>query len=90
MSEFNKPCPVCRGGTRQQGTTTFTVDLGFGVVVVRDVPAQVCDLCGADWIEDTTAETLERIVEQAREKHTVVEAANWSDAARALVSCKRA
>ena len=86
MSEFNKPCPVCRGGTRQLGTTTFTVDLGLGVVVVRDVPAQVCNLCGADWIEDTTAETLERIVEQAREKHTVVKAANWSDVVRALVS----
>ena len=86
MREFNKPCPVCRGGTRRQGTTTFTVELGFGVVVVRDVPAQVCNLCGADWIEDTTAEALERIVEQAHEKHTVVEAANWSDVVRALVS----
>ena len=84
MSEFNKPCPVCRGGMRQQGTTTFTVELGFGVVVVRDVPAQVCDLCGADWIEDATAETLERIVEQAREKHPVVEVANWKDEVRAL------
>ena len=85
MSEFNKPCPFCRGGTRQQGRTTFTVDLGFGVVVL-DVPAQVCDLCGADWVEDATAETLDRIVEQACEKHPVVEVANWSDAVRALSS----
>jgi YgiT-type zinc finger domain-containing protein len=34
------------------GKTTFTVDLGFGVVVVRDVPATVCSQCGADWISD--------------------------------------
>ena len=68
MSESDKPCPVCRAGKKEPGSTTFTVDLGIGVVVVRDVPAQVCDLCGADWIEDATAETLERIVEQAREK----------------------
>ena len=84
MSEFNKPCPVCRGVTRQQGTTTFTVDLGFGVVVVRGVPAQVCDLCGADWIEDKTAAKLERIVERAREKHPAVEVANWNDKVRTL------
>ncbi len=31
-------CPVCKG-TRRRGTTTFTADLGFGVVVVRNVPA---------------------------------------------------
>ena len=84
MSESNKLCPICRGGKRQPGSTTFTVDLGFGVIVVRDVPAQVCDLCGTDWIEDETAETLERIVDQARAKHPVVEVANWNDEVRAL------
>ncbi len=31
-------CPIC-GGSKVKGTTTFTVDLGFGVVVVRNVPA---------------------------------------------------
>jgi len=84
MIESNKLCPICRGGKRQPGSTTFTVDLGFGVIVVRDVPAQVCDLCGTDWIEDETAETLERIVDQARAKHPVVEVANWNDEVRAL------
>lgn len=59
--------------------TPPSVDLGFGVVVVRDVPAQVCDLCGTDWIEDSVAEKLETIVEQARRKHPMVEVANWSD-----------
>ena len=57
----NSQCPVCHGGQKLPGTTTFTVDLGFGVVVVRGVPAQVCDLCGTDWIDDPTAETLEQI-----------------------------
>ena len=40
-------CPLC-GGSKKAGRTTFTVDLGFGVVVVRDVPASVCSQCGAD------------------------------------------
>ncbi len=29
-------CPICHGGHKQPGTTTFTVELGFGVIVVRD------------------------------------------------------
>ncbi len=65
-------CPVC-GGTKTQGTTTFTVDLGFGVVVVRNVPALVCDQCGADWIADETAERLEKTVNDARQRHRQVE-----------------
>ena len=65
-------CPLC-GGVKQAGKTTFTVDLGFGVVVVREVPATVCALCGADWIDDAVAEKLEKIVENARQKHNLVE-----------------
>jgi len=40
---------------------------------VRDVPATVCSQCGADWIEDNTAAKLEEIVNDARQKHHIVE-----------------
>jgi YgiT-type zinc finger domain-containing protein len=65
-------CPLC-GGTKRAGTTTFTVDLGFGIVVVRDVPATVCGQCGADWIEDSITSRLEDIVDDARKGHRMVE-----------------
>jgi len=60
-----KCCPVC-GGRRIAGTTTFAVDLGFGVVVVRNVPAQVCEQCGEAWLDDAVAERLEDYVADAR------------------------
>lgn len=65
-------CPVC-GGRKTQGMTTFTVDLGFGVIVVRDVPALVCSQCGADWITDDVAAYLEETVESAKRTHRQVE-----------------
>jgi YgiT-type zinc finger domain-containing protein len=70
-------CPLC-GGTKRAGKTTFTVDLGFGVVVVRDVPAIVCSQCGADWIQDAVASKLEVIVNDARKKHHTVEVTTLS------------
>ena len=70
-------CPIC-GGTKKEGKTTFTVELGFGIVVVRDVPATVCSQCGADWIEDATAAKLEEIVNDARRKHHFVEVTTLS------------
>lgn len=73
---MNHYCPLCKG-EMENGKTTFTSDMGFGVIVVRDVPAMVCALCGADWISDSAAEQLEKIVLSAKEKHLMVEIANW-------------
>ncbi|MDP1771078.1 MAG: hypothetical protein Q8L15_02245 [Methylobacter sp.] len=47
------------------------------ILVVRDVPAPVYDLCSTDWLEDSVAE-------QARIKHPVVEVANWQQEIQAL------
>ncbi len=73
----NDACAVC-GGAKMPGTTTFTAELGFGVVVVRHVPATVCSQCGADWIADDTAQRLERIIEEARKNHRQVEVTAFS------------
>ncbi len=70
-------CPLC-GGTKKQGNTTFTVDLGVGIVVVRDVPATICSQCGADWIDDAIASKLEAIVNDARQKRHTVEVTTLS------------
>lgn len=70
-------CPVC-GGKRSAGETTFTVELGFGVVIVRHVPATVCEQCGADWIADDVATQLERYVESARQKHSELEMVSFA------------
>ena len=67
----NSRCPVC-GGLKVPGTTTFTAELDFGVVVVRKVAADVCDQCGEEWISPDVARKLEEIVEHARkERHQV-------------------
>jgi YgiT-type zinc finger domain-containing protein len=71
MAKTNK-CPEC-GGVKRAGTTTFTVDLGFGVIVIRNVPATVCSQCGADWIADDIAERLEIMVGDARKRQHQVE-----------------
>jgi YgiT-type zinc finger domain-containing protein len=48
MKKKQSLCPICHGGYKLSDTTTFTVELGFGIVVVLDVPAQVYDLCRTD------------------------------------------
>ena len=56
--------------------TTFSADIGTGVVVVRHVGATVCTQCGEEWIDNETARKLECIVTDARAKGGLVEVAD--------------
>jgi len=72
MNATSLICPLC-GGNKTAGSTTFTADLGSGVVVVRRVRATVCSQCGEEWIDDATARRLEQVVNEARSQHREVE-----------------
>ncbi|MEI7732200.1 MAG: type II toxin-antitoxin system MqsA family antitoxin [Verrucomicrobiota bacterium] len=72
MSNNSERCPLC-GGLKMPGNTTFSADLGSGVVVVRRVRATVCSQCGEEWIDDGTARRLEQIVNDARTRRHEVE-----------------
>lgn len=75
-----KKCRLCKG-SMTKGTATVTVEFGFGVVVVRQVPATVCSQCGEEWLDDATSQKVEEIVNAARHKHVTVEIAEWSHVA---------
>ncbi len=61
------------GGQKHQGTTTYTVDTGIGLVIVRNVRAEICAQCGEEWIDNSIAQELERIVNEAGKKRHQVE-----------------
>jgi YgiT-type zinc finger domain-containing protein len=54
------PCPLC-GGKVEQGLTTFNADINGRLFVARRVPASVCEQCGEEWIDNSTAQDLERL-----------------------------
>lgn len=73
-------CPLC-GGVKKIGSTTYSVDMGFGVVVVRNVPATICELCGEEWIAPRTAKKLEEYVASARRGGFQIEVLSYGKAA---------
>ncbi len=64
----NDQCPICEGA-KQEGRTTFTADLGENLIVVRNVPAKICEQCGEEWLADHTVQELEIIVSRAKQEH---------------------
>ena len=75
-----QPCAVC-GGMMKPGRILFAVDLGRGVLVVRNVPALVCEQCGHRWIPDDTAAKLEQLADDARRRGADIEVITLPDAA---------
>jgi YgiT-type zinc finger domain-containing protein len=65
-------CALCRTGETKPGTTTETYDVAGTVVVVRGVPAEVCQQCGETYTDEATTRQLEKIVEKARRAGVVV------------------
>lgn len=65
-------CALC-GGKKEVGKTTYTADIGSGLIVVRNVTAQICEQCGEEWIDNVTAQKLENIVREARLKRHQLE-----------------
>lgn len=64
-------CAVCNNGTVKRGTTTATFETDGTTVVVRNVPADVCDTCGEGYYDAVTTERLLALA---------AEAAGWSAA----------
>ncbi len=60
-------CSICKHGQTAPGTATVTLTGRGATVVFREVPAQVCDTCGEQYVEQaTTAELITQADAAAR------------------------
>lgn len=56
-------CVFCRSGSTNPGRATLTLERGPTVLVVRDVPAQVCDVCGEEYFDQATTTSLLKVLD---------------------------
>ena len=48
-------CPICRQGETRPGTATLVLERDALTMVVRHVPAEVCENCGEEYVDAATA-----------------------------------
>jgi YgiT-type zinc finger domain-containing protein len=52
-------CVICKHGETRPGKTTVTLERSGVTLVVKSVPAQICDKCGEAYVdEDITRQLL--------------------------------
>ncbi|SPE38924.1 conserved hypothetical protein [Candidatus Sulfopaludibacter sp. SbA6] len=54
-------CVVCRHGETHPGRATVTLQRGDTTVILKQVPAEVCENCGEYYLSDTvTGQVMDR------------------------------
>ncbi len=60
-------CVVCKQGETREGTATVTLERNGMILVFKKVPAEVCEVCGEEYVaEETTAQLLAAAEEAAQ------------------------
>ncbi len=61
-------CVICKTGETADGTTTVTIERRGTMLVLRGVPARVCQTCGEAYVSgEVTDEILRRAEEMQRQ-----------------------
>lgn len=66
-------CVTCKHGETQPGKVTVTLQRGESVVVIKEVPAEVCRQCGEYYLDDRTTARVMAMAEEAVKHRAEVE-----------------
>lgn len=66
-------CTICKTGETHLGITTVTLQRDKSVVVIRDVPAEICDDCGEYYLSTPIVSRVYADADATAKRHVEVE-----------------
>jgi len=70
-------CVICEIGETQGGTTTLAIERETATVVIKRVPAEVCQNCGEAYVDSDAASHVLAMAEQATNAGVQVEVRDY-------------
>ena len=71
-------CFMCKGKSEKKLVNYF-LDLHHMMMIIKDVPADVCTQCGERYFDDEVMENLEKIVNSLKELSTEISIVNYKE-----------
>ena len=71
-------CVICKTGQTHPGITTVTLQREKTVVVIRDVPAEICEDCGEYYLNEDTARRVYADADGTVKRHVEVEIQHYA------------
>jgi len=74
-----KRCPLC-GGELRDGNTTIPFFIGVRVIVIRDVPSEICSECGEAYMKSGVVDKVESVLDKLEELHSEMSVVHYEAA----------
>lgn len=58
-------CVICKNGSTKKGTTAVTFTKNELVIVFRNVPADICQNCGENYLDEDISKNLLSVANEA-------------------------
>ena len=71
-------CFMCKGEFEDKNTT-FMIELDNCIIIIKNVPSQVCKQCGEISYTDEVAKQLEKLVNLVRNSITEITVINYTE-----------
>lgn len=71
-------CIMCKGLTEKK-TVNYILDLDNTIIIIKDVPANVCKQCGERYFDNDVMENLEKIVNNLRTVSTEMSVVSYKE-----------
>ncbi len=66
-------CPVCKNGETKKGKVVVTLSKDEFITVYRNVPADICQNCGEEFVESSVARSLLELSTETYQKGVIVD-----------------
>jgi len=66
-------CVICKSGDTDDGHVTVTLNRGQSTIIIKEVPAQVCENCGEYCLSEDISARVMALAEKAVKHNAEVE-----------------
>ena len=66
-------CVICKNGATSLGRVTVSLQRGDSSIIIKNVPAEVCENCGEYYLDEKTTDCILQQAEDAVRKGAEVE-----------------
>ena len=71
-------CTICKSGELAPGQVTVTLERKGAIIIVKGVPAKVCQQCGEYYLDEATTRRLYEQAEKALERNAELEVLRYA------------
>ena len=71
-------CTICKTGKMKEGRVTVTLQRGESIIVIKKVPASVCENCGEYTLSEPVTRKIMNVAEQAVANNAEIEVLQYA------------